>query len=185
MRNWLSASGWMQMSDSEVRSMKQPGFETVYEMYYDRVYKYAYTILLNKEDAEDVTAETFLAAYRNYSRYDAEKASIATWLTRIAHNRAVNLRRSAAYAKRAEWTEALDRTSDGTDFTGRVENDDTVLRLYARLRPEERELLNMRYVMELKDREIGGLLGLSDKTVNKRFQRLLVKCRGILKSNGE
>ena len=165
--------------------MKQPDFETVYEMYYDRVFKYAYTILLNKEDAEDVTAETFVAAYRNYSRYDAQKASMATWLTRIAHNRAVNLRRSAAHTKRAEWTETSDQISDGTDFTGRVENADTVLHLYAQLRPEERELLNMRYVMELKDREIGALLGLPDKTVNKRLQRLLAKCRGILEDDSE
>ena len=76
------------------------GFEEIYEKYYDRVYKYAFTLLLNKENAEDVTSETFLAAYANFGSYDETRASVATWLTRIAHNRAVNLMRSAEYTRR-------------------------------------------------------------------------------------
>ena len=63
---------------------------------------------------------------------------------------------------------------------GSLDASDLVLRLYAKLKIEERELLNMRYVMELKDREIASLLGLSEKAVNKRYQRLLAKCRELL-----
>ena len=77
----------------------KPDFETVFEVYYDRVYKYAYTILLNRENAEDVVEETFLAAYVAYPGYDPARSSLATWLTRIAHNKAVNLVRSAAYRR--------------------------------------------------------------------------------------
>lgn len=154
-------------------------FEAIYDKYYDRVYKYAFSLLLNKEDAEDVTSETFLAAYTNFGCYDSKKASVATWLTRIAHNRAVNLMRSAAYSRRAELPEDFD-LPDPVDHTVSAEASDIVLRLYSRLSPDERELLNMRYVMEMKDREIAGLLGLPEKTVNKRYQRLLAKCRRLL-----
>ncbi|MBR0093534.1 MAG: sigma-70 family RNA polymerase sigma factor, partial [Lachnospiraceae bacterium] len=77
-------------------------FEAMYEDYYDRIYKYARTLLLSKEDAEDVTEETFIAAYQHFDAYDEKKSSPATWLVRIAHNKAVNLMRSAEYAKRAE-----------------------------------------------------------------------------------
>lgn len=41
-------------------------FDVIYETYFDRVYKYAFTLLLNKEDAEDVTSETFCAALKNF-----------------------------------------------------------------------------------------------------------------------
>ena len=154
-------------------------FETVYDMYYDRVYKYAYSLLLNREDAEDVTADTFLAAYANYDRYDPEKASLATWLTRIAHNRAVNLLRAPARARRGslpEWIEP----ADPADHTEQIAASETVVQLYARLKPEERELLNMRCVMELKFSEIAALLCVPEKTASKRYQRLLVKCRLLL-----
>ena len=53
----------------------KPDFETVFETYYDRVYKYAYTILLNRKNAEDVVEETFLAAYAAYPGYDPTRAS--------------------------------------------------------------------------------------------------------------
>ena len=156
-------------------------FEAVFDAYYDRIYKYAYMLLLNREEAEDVTADTFLAAYESFGRYDKSRAAVATWLTRIAHNRAVNLMRSAAYRTRTALPE--DRAAPAAeDAADRVDASVTVLWLYDRLKPEERELLNMRYVMELKDREIASLLGLPEKTVNKRFQRLLVKCRMLLNS---
>ena len=148
-------------------------FDAVYDTYYDRIYKYVFTLLLNKEDAEDVTADTFLAAFRSYSSYDPSKASIRTWLTRIAHNRAINLVRSAAYTKAKALPEPLEFASDPADFTGNVEDSVLVMRLYAKLLPEERELLNMRYVMELKYKEIGDLLGVPERTVSKRIQRLV------------
>ena len=160
------------------------GFDVIYEAYYDCVYKYAFTLLLNKEDAEDVTSETFCAAYMSFNRYDSEKASIATWLSRIVHNCAVDLMRSAAYSKRAEMPSKRDWEDPGQDFTEQVEASDMVLHLYAKLMPEEREFLNLRYVMELKDKEIASLLRLPEKTINKRYQRLLKKCR-LLLDDGE
>ena len=155
-------------------------FETVYEKYYDRVYKYAYTLLLNREDAEDVTSETFLAAYTHFAGYDPAKASVVTWLTRIAHNKAVNLVRAPARSKRSEMPEEWDPADEGPDFTEQIGTSDAVVQLYARLTPEEREFLNLRYVMELKDREIAALMGLPEKTVNKRYQRLLARCRTMM-----
>ena len=58
--------------------LNKPDFETVFESYYDRVYKYAYTILLNRENAEDVAEETFLAACAAYPGYDPARASLST-----------------------------------------------------------------------------------------------------------
>ena len=158
---------------------REDDFAVVDDAYDGRVYKYAYSLLLNREDAEDVTADTFLAAYANFDRYDPERASIATWLTRIAHNRAVNLIRSPAYARRGSLPKWLE-PADTADHTEQAEASETVLRLYARLTPAERELLNLRCVMELKFSEIAALLCVPEKTANKRYQRLLAKCRGLL-----
>lgn len=99
----------------------------MFEVYYDRVYKYAYTILLNRENAEDVVEETFLAAYVAYPSYEPVRSSLATWLTQ-----------------------------------------------------EEREFLDLRYVMGLTDKEVGALYSLESKAVNKRYQRLLKRCRQLL-----
>jgi len=158
---------------------KKPDFETVYEVFYDRIYKYAYTILLNRENAEDVVAETFFAAYIAYPGYDPARAALATWLTRIAHNKAVDFVKSAAYRKREELN-GSDEPSTSEDLTGKTETTETVRWLYSHLTRAECEFLNLRYVMELKDAEIAELYGLPVKTINKRYQRLLAKCRRLL-----
>ena len=161
-------------------SLNKPDFAELYECLYDKIYRYVYTILLNKEDVEDVVAETFISAYRSYDRFDMEKGPPQVWLVTIAHNNAVNLVRSAARRKFAAFEACPEMADPSGDFTGKIETEDLVLRLYALLTPEERDFLNLRYVMELKDREIGELLDLPSKTVNKRYQRLLAKCRRLL-----
>ena len=159
----------------------KPDFETVFEVYYDRVYKYAYTILLNRENAEDVVEETFLAAYVAYPGYDPARSSLATWLTRIAHNKAVNLVRSARYRRETAMPEGLADRSPSVQDEPRY----TVLWLYARLTQEEREFLDLRYVMGLTDKEVGALYSLESKAVNKRYQRLLKRCRQLLDGGEE
>ena len=154
-------------------------FEMVYETYYDRIYRYVYSILLNHAYTEDVVSDTFFAALSAYPGYDPSKASHATWLTGIAHNKAVNLVRSAAYRKN-ETLSGREEMPGEKDFTESAQAKETLERLYERLKVEERELLNLRYVMELKDAEIAGLYDIPVKTINKRYQRLLKKCRGIL-----
>ena len=154
----------------------KPDFETVFETYYDRVYQYAYTILLNRESAEDVVEETFLAAYAAYPGYDPARSSLATWLTRIAHNKAVNLVRSAACRRGTAMPEGFADRSPSVQDEPRY----TVLWLYARLTQEEREFLDLRYVMGLTDKEVGALYSLESKAVNKRYQRLLKRCRQFL-----
>lgn len=161
---------------------KKPDFDQVYEENYDKVYKYTYTILLNREDTEDVVSNTFMAAYAAYDRYDPERASLATWLMRIAHNEAINLVRSAAYSKRSEMPEYYEVPDSSDDSVRGLEDRDSVIYLYSKLSTAEREFLNMRYAMQMKDAEVAETLGLPVKTVNKRYQRLLVKCREILEN---
>ena len=168
--------------ESAQSKASKPDFERVYDENYDRVYKYTYSILLNKEDTEDVVSSTFIAAFSAYDRYDPSRASVATWLMRIAHNEAINLVRSAAYSKRSEMPEYYE-VPDSTDGPASgLEDRDMVLYLYSKLSAAEREFLNMRYAMQLRDSEVAEAMGLPVKTVNKRYQRLLAKCRDILES---
>lgn len=159
---------------------EKPDFGKMYDEYYNRLYKYTYTILFNREDTEDVVSETFMTAMAAYDSFDPEKASLATWLTRIAHNKAVNLVRSAAYRKRAEMPEYYDVPDTSGEGIASMDDKETVMYLYSKLSSDEREFLNFRYAMGMKDGEIADLLGLPVKTVNKRYQRLLKKCKDIL-----
>ncbi len=158
---------------------KKPAFETVYEDSYHKLYKYAYMLVLNREDAEDVVSETFITAFSHYDEYKPEKGSIITWLSSIAHNEAIDLMRSAAYKSRSPMPEKDIRGGTDPAITKMTETNETVEYILSRLSVKEREFLNLRYGLELSDKEIGALLDEKENTINKRYQRLLKKCRDI------
>src|SRR5690606_25652017 len=56
----------------------------------ERVYMVAYHIVRNSEEALDVVQETFLRAWKNLARFDG-KASLGSWLSRIASNASIDL----------------------------------------------------------------------------------------------
>ena len=76
---------------------------------------------------------------------------------------------------------------NGYDLAPAAQDEDryTVLWLYTKLTREEREFLDLRYVMELSDKEVAALYGIEPKAVNKRYQRLLKRCREILDGGKE
>ena len=59
------------------------GFDAFYAEYGSRLYRFCYRLCGSKADAEDLTQEVFLAAFQGIERFES-RASVATWLCRIA-----------------------------------------------------------------------------------------------------
>ncbi len=72
------------------RSGDNDAFRLLVEQHGRAVFRLAYRITANEEDAEDVVQETFLRAYRQIDRYEA-RSSFSTWLYRIASNCSLDL----------------------------------------------------------------------------------------------
>ncbi|MCR4763849.1 MAG: sigma-70 family RNA polymerase sigma factor [Lachnospiraceae bacterium] len=152
-------------------------FETVYDENFKYIYNYLYTQTLHRETAEDLAMDVFVRAMEHYDGYDPERASVRTWLVTIARNCLINHRKMASYRR----TENIDDApepgrSDEYGFRQDAISAE-VNRILAKLSPKERELLAMRYMMELDNRAIGELTGADSKTVSQRIMRLLQKCK--------
>ena len=65
--------------------MNQDEFQSTVEEHTDFVYNVAYRMMNNAQDAEDITQETFLSAYRSWASFRGA-SSLSTWLYRIAVN---------------------------------------------------------------------------------------------------
>lgn len=70
-------------------------FTALYERHYQRIFRTSFKLLKNFDDAEDVTQETFLQAWRKIGQFQG-KAQFSTWLTRIAINNVLMHRRKRA-----------------------------------------------------------------------------------------
>ncbi len=155
-------------------------FEQVYDEYYAKVFNFVYMRILHREDAEDVTADTFIKAMEAYGSYDPGKASYITWLCTIARNCMIDHIRKSHKDKIVPF----DETFEAGELDKELEKieDDTgqrVLKIMSQLKSEERELLSMRYTMEMDYQQIGKIMGIEAKAAAKRVERLLKKCRDI------
>ena len=77
-------------------------FQELVEPYRRELLMHCYRMLGSFQDAEDVIQETLLAAWQALGEFDG-RASIRTWLYRIATNRSLNARRSASRRPATEW----------------------------------------------------------------------------------
>jgi RNA polymerase sigma-70 factor (ECF subfamily) len=141
-------------------------FEDLYRAHLRDVYSYSYYRIGNHHDAEDLTEQTFLQAYRHFerARLESEGRPLRPWLIRIAHNLASNYHRDRSRKP----TAALDNIEPpvhphGTERVaeGR-ERLREVMEGLTHLPEDRREALIMRFALDMSNREIARALGRTD-----------------------
>ena len=148
-------------------------FGGLYEMFFDRIYRYIYYRTLHKETAEDLCSKTFLKALDKLTSFNAGKGSFSSWLYRIAANSMTDHFRQSS---RVEFHSGVWDMPSEDDHVIDVHN-----KLYwEKLKPvledlpaEKRELIIMRIWDELSFREIAELTGKTEAACKMSFSRTL------------
>jgi RNA polymerase sigma-70 factor, ECF subfamily len=159
---------------------------------YERtVYAMVFSLLANKEDAEDVAQEAFVKALAGLNRFRGESA-FGTWLIEIAINEA---RRRNRKQRRVRMF-SLDRNNGSRnagvpkDFEDwreipsaaleRAQVREALLRALTALEPRYREAFVMRDVRGLSISQTSAVLGISPGAVKTRLRRARLMLRDIL-----
>ncbi len=146
------------------------------------VYRIGSRVLGAQHEAEDVSQETFMAAFRSFHTYDATRP-FAPWIARIAYNNALKQLRGSEGRRRATQGSDLDlETRPAPDPTPeantiRAEEKAMVVTALERLAAQDRVLLDLRYREGLSASEVGDVVGMPANTVKTRVFR----ARGYLK----
>ncbi len=120
-------------------------FSRLVAIYHDRIFNYLLRLTRRSHEAEDLTQETFLKAYRGLRRY-APRYSFSTWLFTIAKRTAINYFRSNKHHE--PLPEDDDFPASGADPADELASKDEHASLWAlagRLPPKQREALWLRY----------------------------------------
>jgi len=137
----------------------------------------AYVYLGDRALAEDAVQETFLKAYRALDRFRGE-SSERTWLTRIAMNTCVSMRRTAWM--RTVWSSpALEALPEPAGEDER--RDDTVLQAVMALPDKLKQVVLLRYYRDMKVSEVAEALRISPNAVSVRLGRARSQLRAALK----
>jgi RNA polymerase sigma-70 factor (ECF subfamily) len=133
-------------------------FTELYRAHLRDVYSYAYYRIGNHHDAEDVTEQTFLQAYRHFERAQRESDGrpLRPWLIRIAHNLAANYYRDRSRRPVTQLDDAAVLTAPhGTEeMVEEREEVKAVLEGVSKLPDDRREALIMRFALGMDNREI-------------------------------
>jgi len=154
-------------------------FAALYDQFVKPVYRYLYRRTGSAADAEDLTAQTFLAALEALPRY-REQGHFAAWLFAIARSKLGTHWRASRGQTGLE--EIAEQGAD-MDLLGGVAHGQQLGRLRALLSalPEsEQELIRLRYLAELPFGEIAALLGKREDAVKKSLYRLLARLQNQL-----
>lgn len=181
------------MSDAPVRNetskkgegaaaRKKDAFETFFRLTYSRLCSYAFGIIHNRDEAEDIVQSTFLKVWEQKDFWD-DFESAKAYMYRSVRNRALNHKkhekvkrasRSEIRSRMAEWKTPLDCES------ARKRKMEIIQKGIRKLPTRRREIFKMSRESGLTYREIADTLGISIKTVETQIGRSLKYLRAYV-----
>ena len=177
------------MADIADKQRLDRDFTELYRAHLRDIYSYAYYRIGNHHDAEDLTEQTFLQAYRHFERAQRESNGrpLRPWLIRIAHNLAANYyrdrsRRPLTRLEDAAVITALHNTEELVESREEVEE---VLAGVSRLPDDRREALIMRFALDMDNREIARALGRSEGATKVLIHRAIKQLEQRLREAGD
>jgi RNA polymerase sigma-70 factor, ECF subfamily len=152
-------------------------FSSLYKTHLRDVYSYAYYRVGNHHDAEDLTEQTFLQAYRHFERAQRESKGrpLRPWLIRIAHNLAANYYRDRSRRPQTAIDDADMLAATHTTEALVQDRDDLkrILECVQQLPDDRREALIMRFALGMDNREIARALGRTDGATKVLLHRAI------------
>ncbi len=154
----------------------------LYDSNVDRVFRHVLYRVGQVQEAEDITAQVFLNAWKSMHRYRPMGHAFAVWLLRIADNLVITSyrkRRQVNYAVPEELTETIpDQASLG--MLDRQVEHETLRQALAQLNQEQQRVLVLRFVEDLPSAQVATIMGKSDGAVRVLQYRALLALRTIL-----
>jgi len=159
-------------------------FASLVRQYQEIAFRTAYLIVRDDAEAQDVTQEAFLRAYRGLSRFDRHR-SFRPWLLRIVTNEALNKVRSArrrdARMERYGRDTAAARHVESPE--GELEQMELARRVWqavGTLNHEEQTVLYLQYFLDVPQAEAAAVIGRPIGTVKSRLHRALKRLRSVI-----
>lgn len=170
----------------KVVAKKDPeAFGQLYDLYIEKVYRFIFFKVSNREEAEDLTSDAFLKTW-NYliTLSDQEIKSFSALIYKVARNNIIDFYRQRA--KRQECSieiaieEAVALEDDNQEKMQKKQEASQILKHLKKLKQEYQELIFLRYIEELSVKEISQILNKRQTNVRVTLHRAMNTLKKIL-----
>jgi RNA polymerase sigma-70 factor (ECF subfamily) len=174
----------------QILAGERDAYRLLVERHSRNIFRVAFRVLNNEQDAEEVVQETFLRAYRNLGKFE-QRSVFSTWLYRIAMNCALDMKKKAKHtlntliiAEEPEpesgevQVESPNASQDRLLYSDRVKKE--VLQAMEELSDVERSAFTLRHFEGLSIEKIAAVLGIQQNAAKNRIFRAVKKMREAL-----
>lgn len=161
-------------------------FDTLYEHFFDPIYRFVYRRVSDKEIVRDIVSETFLKVYKNLSSFIPQKgATLSSWIYTIARNEVFQYYRKNKHASvvALEDVPEIAHTEDPTDIINEAQTGMMIQHLLQQLETEDRDIILMKYFDGLHNNDIATMLDITANNVGVKLFRALQKLKTICLHN--
>lgn len=160
-------------------------FGEIYELFAERIFRYIYLKVGNKEEAEDLTQQVFIRTWESLKNFQFRKNPFSSWVYRIAHNLVVDF-----YRKQKETLSLNDEIRveivDSLDLDENLyykEEVKKILKFINQLPEEQKDILMLRFIDDLSYGEIAKIMKKSPLTLRVLQHRALKKLKELMNNN--
>ncbi len=161
--------------------MEEDRFEEIYRQYATDVLRFSYFYLGNKEQAEDVTQDTFMRLLT--SSPDLKEGSAKAWLLKVALNRCKDLWRNSWARRVIVGSPMLELLPDDTSRIEDRQEKEILLQAVNKLPSAFKEVILLYYYQQFSIPEISNMLNVSQGTISSRLSRARLKLESMLKGS--
>jgi RNA polymerase sigma-70 factor, ECF subfamily len=168
---------------SRAQNGDREALEELYLLHFDRIYSYLHMSVGNRHDAEDLTTQTFLKMLESIKRFRWQSAPFSAWLFRIAHNLAMDhFRASRRWQPEEDVPEPPGETEPSAELAAfQSIGRQSMLELIEGLSQEQQQVLTLKFVFNLPNREVATILGKTEGAIKSLQHRALVSLQKQLK----
>lgn len=155
---------------------------TIYERYYQGVYRYVYYRVGDTTLAEDLTGDIFVKMLHGIESYSIQGIPFSAWLYRIARNRIIDhLRRQPAKADVSLEEARVETLVVGEPALDQALQRDELLKAIQVLTPDQRQVIILKFIEDMDNATIARILGKSEGAIKSLQHRALDTLRQFMK----
>jgi len=158
-------------------------FGVLYEMYFVPVFRYLFARLNSKTETEDLTQEVFLKVYQNINKVEIKDNSPLSYFFTVARNLLIDYwRKKKEVLIEKEIVLPNYKESDLIEQIEKKEMGEIIKKLIRELTLDQQEVIILRFINEMSNKEIAKLLGKREDAVRQLQSRALKNLREKLKN---
>lgn len=176
----LKGSATEQSVILQAKQGSEQAFGQLYDLYFDKIFKFIYFRVNHKEIAEDLTEEVFIKAWTNIRTVKEE--SFGGWLYQIAKNKVIDhYRQKKAVVDIEDIQNILESDQNLSDDANTAVERIIMMNCLKQLTPEQQIIIKLKFLEDMENSEISELISKSEGSIRVIQHRAILKLQELIK----